>query len=191
MAEKEEKNTDETEIEFTGENNTDDIELEDLDETAETKIKALREKLKACETEKAQHHDDLQRAKAEFLNTKMRLSEQVEREKERAVDTQILQLIPLCDSFDMAMMNTDAWEAIDESWRKGVEAINNQLRNILQTYNVSTITPKGEQFDPNMHEAMSTIDSEEFETDTVVEVLQNGYVRNDTVIRPAKVILSN
>ena len=179
------------EIEFTREDNQEDVELEVEEEALGDKLKSLREKLKTCEAEKATHLEELQRAKAEFLNTRKRLEDQALVEKERIVDKHILELLPLCDSFDMAMMNEELWQSIDASWRSGVEGIHNQLMSILKSYSVESFAPIGESFDPNLHEAMGTTDSKEYDSDTVVQVLQKGYMRNGTVIREAKVIVSN
>lgn len=186
MAEKDEHET----LEFTEQNSQDEFELEEQEETLSDKLKSLRSKLQHCENEKSQYLEDLQRAKAEFLNTKKRLSEQLLIEKERITNKHISELLPLCDSFDMATMNKEVWQSVDESWRKGVEAIQNKLLAILQSYGVEAVSPIGESFDPTMHEAMSTVDSDTHESDTVIEVLQKGYKRNGEIIRPAKVIIA-
>jgi len=184
------RNEDEVEdIEMTGEDNLDEPSLEDIEETEQNKTKTLRDKLKVCESEKMQHLEDLQRAKAEFLNSKKRVEEERLRDKERAVDIQIEKLLPLCDSFDMAMQNTEAWEAIDTNWRSGVEGIHNQLKNILDGYGVTKHHEIGEQFDPEKHEAVGTKEGDG-ESDSVAEVLQAGYSRNGNIIRVAKVILN-
>lgn len=179
-------------LEPTGEDNVDEPELEDVEATGQSKIKQLQAKLKACEAEKAAHLDDLQRVKADFLNARRRLEEEKEREKERAITDHIKKLLPLCDSFYMAMSNTEVWEAVDPEWRKGVESINDQLQKILQSYGVTEINPLGEEFDPNQHEAVSEVPvTDETQNNSVVEVIQNGYVRTtaDTseLVRPARV----
>ncbi len=176
-------------IEMTGEDNVDEPALEHIEELGQDKLKALREKLKVCESEKMQYLEDLQRAKAEFLNSKKRVEDQRIQDKERAVETQIEKLLPLCDSFDMAMQNTEAWEAIDANWRSGIEGIYTQLISILDSYGVTKHSEINEAFDPEKHEAVGTKDSDQ-ETDTVTEVLQAGYSRNGNNIRVAKVILS-
>jgi len=185
-----EESHDDIELEATGEENPEDITLEDAEASARDKQKGLRAKLKECESAKMQAMEDLQRTKAEFLNSRKRLEEQASRDVVRAKDTFVLELLPLADSFDMAMQNTEAWEAIDEVWRKGVEGINAQLQSLLKKHNVTALDPTGETFNPEHHEALSTTDSDS-ETDTIVSVIQKGYERNGDIIRPAKVIISN
>ena len=164
-------------------------EIEELEEMGEDKLKALRTKLKHCETEKAEHLEALQRTKAEFLNSKKRLEEEKLAYGERSINAHIEKLLPLCDSFDMAMHNREAWEAIDANWRSGVEGIHNQLKSILSEYGVTRHGAIGEQFDPHKHEAVGTT-AADGETDTIVEVVQSGYERDGSIIRVAKVVIN-
>jgi len=169
-----------------------DSELHDIEENSTDEIKKLKAKLKACEGEKMEYLENLQRAKAEFLNGKRRLEDERSRDKERASTTQIEKLIPLCDSFQMALQDTKGMDASDANWRTGIEGIYTQLQSILTSYNVRETNPLGEEFNPAMHEAMTTIPVTEIEQNQkVISVIQNGYVRHkdgDTeLIRPARV----
>jgi len=180
------------ELEHSNEDIADDAELEDIEENSTQKIKQLRDKLKECEKEKMEHLENLQRAKAEFLNGKRRLEEERLKDKERAVTAQIEKLLPMCDSFHMAMSNKEAWDAIDATWRKGVESIYTQLQTLLSSYGVKEIRPEGEEFDPFAHEAMANVPvSSKEQHHKVITVVQNGFVRTingkDELIRPARV----
>ncbi len=187
---------DEKDVDFDvehGENNhTEDIELEDIEDRATDKIKQLRKKLETALEEKQKLQDELQRAKADFLNARRRLEEERVRDRVRNKKHFVEDLLPLCDSFQMAMNNTEAWKKADVSWRKGIEGINAQLQNILKEYGVSAINPAGEAFDPNRHEAVGTetVTDKKLD-DTVVSVMQSGYEitqdGNTEIIRPARV----
>jgi len=181
-------------FELTGEDNTNDPEIEEIEENSNNKLKTLQEKLKVCEQEKMEHLENLQRAKAEFLNGKRRLDEEKIRDKQRAENKQIEKLLPMADSFHMAMHDKEAWNAIDEQWRKGVESIHSQLHKILDSYGVSEVNPEGLEFDPNLHEAMVSIPVEDKKLDnTVISVIQNGFMRkigdNEELLRPARVTI--
>lgn len=165
-----------------------ETELVEQEENALQAIKKIKQKLKECEKEKSQNLEDLQRAKADFLNSKKRLEQFSERQIERTTNDHIEKLLPLCDSFQMAMSNKKVWESVDQTWRTGIESIYGQLQALLKQYNVEVINPLGKKFDPVLHEAMS---STEPEANKVTEVLQYGYSRNGELIRPAKVVLSN
>lgn len=190
----------ETDPEITLEINNDtdeaipDTELVEEEHQTADKIKQLREKLARCDEEKRQVLEDSQRIKADFLNAKRRLEEDRQRDLIRIKKRHIEELLPLCDSFEMAMKDKDAWEKADEAWRKGIEGINAQLMRILTDYGVLTIDPLGQSFDPYRAEAVGTeVVVSDKQHDTVVAVVQRGYEivvdGNKEVIRPARVII--
>jgi molecular chaperone GrpE len=176
--------SDESELEQT--------ELVDEEEQSSDKIKKLRKKITRLEEEKLQLGDELQRAKAEFLNVRKRLEEERQNDRIRARKQHIEEMLPLCDSFQMAMNDQAAWEKADEAWRKGVEGIHTQLMSLLSSYNVRTIEPVGEHFNPHKHEAIGTEEVTDAKLqDTVISVVQRGYELDHNgsseIIRPARV----
>lgn len=182
MEDRKNQNTDEETV--LEEETTDSFEpeLEDIEEAAADKLKKLRDRLKACDEEKRQILEDLQRAKADFLNGKKRLEEQLARDRERITEKHIEELLPLADSFEMAMQGA-GWEEADEKWRQGIEGIYAQLVNILKGSGVTEIEALGKEFDPHEHEAVS----QEGDGHTVTAVLQKGYKVGDVIIRHARV----
>jgi molecular chaperone GrpE len=167
-------------------------ELEDVEELSNTKMKTLREKIARLDTEKKELLEESQRARAEFLNAKKRLEEERTQDRKRAQRQHAEELLPLCDSFQMAMGNTEVWERADKAWRTGVEGISMQLMNILNSYGVKALDPIGNTFDPQKHEAVGTEEvTDKTLEDTVVSVVQRGYEMTqdgDThMIRPARV----
>ncbi len=192
---KRKRSEEETEFESTGEENFEETEIEVEEEGVANKMKQMREKLTKCDEEKKNALEELQRTKADFLNSKKRLEETKDREVERATEKHIEKLLPLCDSFSLAMSNKESWEAIDEVWRKGVEGIHNQLLSLLASYGIREVKPEGETFDPNIHEAVGEVAVEEKDNGKIVSVLQSGYIRkqgsNEKILRPARVIVGN
>lgn len=169
-----------------------DIDLETEDESLTDKIKTLRTKLVASEDERKKSQDDLQRTRADFLNSKRRLEEQLARDKERSTDKILFELLTLIDSFDTAMADKKLWETIDEKWRVGVEAIHTKLLSILKSNNVEQFDPTGQSFNPEEQEAVSSVVvSDEDQIEKVMAVLQKGFKRNETIIRPAKVVVGS
>ncbi len=189
-------NNDEQDIELAATSDEDLImsepELEDLEVKATDKIKQMREKISRLEDEKRQIQDDAQRARADFLNARKRLEDDRARDRLRYQKQHVEELLPLCDSFEMAMSNKEVWEKADENWRIGVNGIFNQLTRIIDSYGVTTINPQGKPFDPYRDEAIGTEEvGDEKLVDTVVSVVQLGYEMKtgDTteVIRHARV----
>ncbi len=196
MDKKEQEAELEVELETTGEDNGAEPELEDIESTSSNKLKDLRDKLKTCESEKRDHLEQLQRAKADFLNARKRLDEERVRDRERIIEGHVIELLPLYDSFSMAMSNQAAWEAVDKNWRVGVEGIFAQLQSLLQSYQVTTINPLGAHFDPIEHEAVGSEPvTDAAQHDTVVKVIQPGFKRTkdgtSAIIRPARVIVGH
>lgn len=170
----------------------DELELEEVEEKGADKLKQLRHKLERCEDEKRKILEESQRARADFLNARKRLEEERMRDKTRHRRLHIEELLPLCDSFQMAMSDTDAWEKADESWRKGIEGIHTQLLQLLNSYGVREVSPIGEKFDPYKHEAIGTEEVKDKKMqDSVISVVQKGYEMtidgNVEIIRPARV----
>ena len=169
-----------------------ETELEDTEATDANKIKQLREKVKEAESKNRDLHEELQRTKADFLNARKRLEDERLRDRERVAFSHIEKLLPLCDSFHLAMMDQKVLETIDPTWRKGIEGIYSQMKGLMESYGVTAYDPTGQDFDPLRHEALSMIQvSDESQNHKVINVIQLGYEqkRGDTteIIRPARV----
>lgn len=182
----------EEDMESTEEETFTDPELEEIEASTAQKLAALRKKLKECEEEKRTHLEELQRVKADFLNARKRLEEQSRQSIDRTTTECIERLLPLYDSFTMAMSNKEAWENVDATWRAGMEGIFKELRSIFSSFGVSFLHPLGEPFDHDMQEAVASDEvSDEAKHDTVTAVLQDGIVRTvgteTRLIRPARV----
>ena len=167
-------------------------ELEEVETMTNQKLKTLRAKLKESEGESRELREEVQRLKADFLNAKRRLEEDRLQDRKRTVSTHIEKLLPICDSFYLAMLDKEAWAQADEKWRKGIEGIHAQLTSLLDSYHVKAYDPTGEVFDHNRHEALSMIPVTDKKLDNhIISVIQQGYemVSGNTVdiVRPARV----
>lgn len=186
----EKKHDEEVELEDTFLPEDVELEADEEEVSVQNKLQSLRKKLTQCDEEKRMYLEDLARVRADFLNSKRRLEEQLARDKERSVDKLLFELLTLVDSFDTAMADKALWETVDERWRLGVEAIHAKLLGTLKSNNVIPLDALGHSFNPEEHEAVSGVSVENLdEVDTVVTVLQKGFKRNDTILRPAKVVV--
>jgi len=191
MVNNDNENNDEIEEITDEQTDTTEPEIIDIEDAEENKLKQLRAKLKQAEEDKRAALEELASVKADFLNARKRLEEDTKRAIERKTIRHMEALLPLADSFHMAMANTSVWEKADENWRKGIEGINAQLLQILKDNGVTAVDPTGEEFDPARHDAISTVEVESDQVDKVVSVMQQGYemtVNGKTdLIRPARV----
>lgn len=171
---------------------TTEPELTDIEAAEVGKLKKLRDQLKLAEEDKKTALEELANVRADYLNARKRLEEDTKRTVERKTIKHMEALLPLADSFHMAMSNKDVWEKADENWRKGVEGINSQLLQILKDNGVHPVNPIGETFDPTKHEAIGTEEVDTKDVDTVMAVVQQGYEMTidgkTETIRPARVI---
>ncbi len=162
-----------------------DAQVDETEGNALQKIKELKDKLKACEKERKDYLDGWQRSKADYLNSKKRYDEDRLSIASRAEDAFIERLLPLCDSFDMALAQKG-----EGAWDQGFKSIYSQLKSLLQSLDVEAIEAEGKPFDPRLHEALKTEEVEDQGlVDHVTAVLQKGYIRKDRLIRPAKVVI--
>ena len=127
------------------------------------------------------------RAKAEVENVRRRAEEEVSKARKFAVEGFAESLLPVKDSLEAAITSPDA--AADHM-REGVHATLRQLTSALERNRVTPIDPPvGARFDPHQHQAITTVPSER-ESNTVVSVLQKGYLIAERVLRPALVTVS-
>ena len=159
---------------------------------AQTKIKSLRDQLKEAQAKAAENLDGWQRAKADAVNMKREAQASAARSIEREKDWFIESLLPVLDSFDMAMQN-EAVASMGEVWQKGMGAMHNQLLRVLETHGAKRFGKVGELVDPRRHEAVQEVDDMPGESHTIVKILRHGYQadasQSPRIIRPAQVII--
>ena len=128
--------------------------------------------------------DRLARLQAEFDNYRKRAARENAEFREYAVADAARALLPVIDSFGLALRNASARP---EDLRKGVELIHKQFGEVLQKLNVQRIPAQGEPFDPRVHEAIEMVTSDEVPDNHVLEELQPGYRIKERLLRPAMV----
>ena len=147
---------------------------------------SLEEQLKQA-LDKAQEREDAWlRAKAETENMRRRAQEDVTKAHKFAVESLASQLLPVRDSLEAALSTGNATL---EAFKAGVEITLKQLASVFDKAMLKEINPVGEKFDPHRHQAISMLPSDK-EPNTVINVLQKGYLLHDRVVRPALVTVS-
>lgn len=142
----------------------------------------------AVEAELAKVKDQLLRSIAESENIRRRASRDVENAHKFAVEKLLNDLFPVLDSLEKAVetaTQTTGAEAIAE----GVELSLKMFVSTLEKSGVAQIDPLGEPFDPQHHEAMAMVPNPDAEPNSVMEVMQKGYLLNERLVRAAKVIV--
>ncbi len=153
--------------------------------TAES-MPGAEELLRQAELKAEEHHDAWLRAKAEADNIRKRAQVDIANAHKYATENFAASLLPVKDSLEAAL---SAENATLEALKSGVELTLKQLSAVFEKANLREINPVGEKFDPHRHEAISMLPSDK-EPNTVINVLQKGYLLHDRVIRPALVTVA-
>jgi molecular chaperone GrpE len=140
--------------------------------------------LQKARAERNDLFERLARLQAEFDNYRKRAAKENAEFRDYAVSDAARALLPVIDSFTLALKNT---AAKPEDLRKGVELIFKQLQDVLQKLNVERIPTQGELFDPRVHEAIEMVESDAVPDHHVLEELQPGYRIKGRLLRPAMV----
>ncbi len=153
---------------------------------AEDSGAAMQAELQQARLKADEYQDLWLRAKAETENLRRRAQEDIAKASRFAIDRFARELLPVKDSLEAALA-TDG--ATVDSLRAGSELTLKQLVAAFEKSALSEINPVGEKFDPNRHQAISVVESAQ-EENTVVTVLQKGYLLAERVLRPALVIVA-
>lgn len=147
---------------------------------------SLDERIGELESQLAEAQAAVLYVKAEGENIRRRATEDIDKARKFALEKFSNELLAVKDSLDAALLI----EATDvQSYKDGVELTAKQLASVFDKFNIAEINPAGEKFDPNKHQAISMLDSDQ-EPNTVINVLQKGYTLNERVLRPALVMVA-
>lgn len=146
-----------------------------------------QDQIDSLTAEKSALYDQLLRRQAEFENYRKR----VERERadtfQRARADVVLEMIPILDNLERALVSLEQSEGDAEALRHGVELIHKQFRDALTKFGLQPVESVGRTFDPHLHEAVTIEPTDEHQENTIIEEFQRGYTLGDRLLRPAKV----
>ncbi len=152
----------------------------------EKKIKTLNEKVEVCQKEKEEYLLGWQRAQADFINYKKNNDSLFAVAKESASIEMVESLLPILDSFDMAL--TGNFDDSFKKWLTGFEYVHQQFKRVLEDNGIIEINPLNQPFSPQEHEAVEEIPTDEGDRDhSVAHVILKGYKTPTRIIRAAQV----
>ena len=154
---------------------------------AADELNRLQGELAELKAKSADLADQFLRAKAEAENARRRAEDEVAKARKFGIESFAESLLPVCDSLDAALAIENATA---EQLREGSDATLRQLMSALERNKVVIVNPEaGTKFDPHQHQAISMVPADQ-EANTVVSVLQKGYLIFDRVLRPALVTVA-
>ena len=183
----------------TDENRNEHEELNEALEAAKEEAQAAEgeagdnetSEVEALQAQVQEFQEQMLRSQAEMQNVRRRAEIDVEKAHKFALEKFVKELLPVADSLEKAVESTEGHDESGElvaSIREGVEMTLSLFMSSLKKFNVEQINPVGEPFDPQHHEAMSMVP--DAEPNSVVAVVQKGYLLNGRVVRPAMVVVA-
>ena len=185
----------------TDENRNEHEELNEALEAAKQEAESAGEdaaegetsEVEALQAQVQEFQEQMLRSQAEMQNVRRRAEIDVEKAHKFALEKFVKELLPVADSLEKAVESTEGHDESGElvaSIREGVEMTLSLFMSSLKKFNVEQINPVGAPFDPQHHEAMSMVPAPDAEPNSVVAVVQKGYLLNGRVVRPAMVVVA-
>jgi molecular chaperone GrpE len=161
-------------------------EIEEALASSDEIIEALQSDLAEARSKADEYLDGWQRSRAEFTNYKKRIERDQSQTYQVAAGNVIRRFLSVVDDLERALNNRPK-DGEGAAWAEGIELIYRKLVSILENEGITPIQAEGEMFDPNFHEAIMSDESDSHESGRVIEVMQQGYMLGDKVLRPAMV----
>ncbi|MEZ5529783.1 MAG: nucleotide exchange factor GrpE [Porticoccaceae bacterium] len=130
------------------------------------------------------------RTQAEMQNLRRRLERDVENAHKYALEKFVGELLPVVDNLERAIQAIDETNDEFKAVGEGIELTLKSFQDVLGRFKVAEVDPKGEPFDPELHQAMSMLELQEVQPNTVIDVFQKGYTLNGRLVRPAMVVVA-
>jgi len=163
-------------------------ELGEVPELAapEQEVAALRGELETWQAQAAEYLDGWQRSRAEFANYKKRVDRETAQAYQSAAGNIFKRYLEVLDDLERALKNRPP-EGDGAAWAEGIELVYRKFTSILEAEGVKVMQAQGQTFDPNLHEAISQEENDEYESGQIIEVIKQGYLLGERVLRPALV----
>lgn len=161
-------------------------DINELHDQIETLNKALRE----AQDKADDHWQRLLRKEADLQNVQRRADQDVENTRKFAIERLAGELLQVMDGLEQGLSYSETGKITIDTLIEGMTLTKTSLMNVLEKNGITEIDPLGEPFDPTYHEALTMQASDEMEPNRVLKVIQKGYLLNQRLLRPARVIVS-
>ena len=169
---------------------TDEAGLMDELTQANFRIEELEQALAESQAKVEEQVDSVTRAAASEANIRRRAAQDVEKARKFALEKFANELLPVIDNMERALDGTDAEAEETKAIYEGVELTLKGFISTVDKFGLKVVNPQGEAFNPEHHQAIGMQPSPDFPANTVMMVMQKGYILNDRLLRPAMVMVS-
>ena len=166
------------------------VESETAESTQSEEV-TLETQLAEAQAKAEDNWDQLVRARAEMENIRRRSERDLANAHKYALEKFAQELLPVIDSMEMGVAAAMDESADVSKLREGTEMTLKMFETAIEKFGIKGVHPKGETFNPEHHQAMTMIDSVEHEPNTIIDVMQKGYLLNERLVRPAMVVVSS
>ena len=180
--ERQEKIDDEFDAEVTAEN-SENMESKEVD------VEFLQNQLEKLQEQSKVSLDKVVRAQAEMENLRKRAARDVENAHKYALERFTSELLPIIDSLELGLSASVKAKNLDDLC-KGMELTLEMFNTVMEKFGITMIEPKGEKFNPELHDAVSMQETNDSNSGIIIEVMQKGYTLNGRLIRPAMVVVA-
>jgi molecular chaperone GrpE len=168
----------------------DEASLMDELTQANFRVEELEQLLAESQAALAERKDVEMRAAAETQNIRTRAAKDVEQARKFALEKFANELLPVIDNMERALQGTNPEDEATKAIYEGVELTMKGFLTSVEKFGVTQVNPQGETFNPDHHQAIGMQPSPDFPANTVMMVMQKGYLLNDRLLRPAMVMVS-
>ncbi len=153
-------------------------------------VDAIQAEIEALNQQLAEAREQVLRAHADAQNARRRADQDVEKAHKFGQEKLVSDLLPVIDNLERALAAMDIEDESLQPVIEGVELTLKSFQDTLSRHQVEAIDPTGEPFDPQLHQAMTMVESPDAEPNTVINVFQKGYTLHGRLVRPAMVVVS-
>ena len=158
-------------------------------ESKEVDVEFLQGQLEKLQEQSKVSLDKVVRAQAEMENLRKRAARDVENAHKYALEKFTDELLPIMDSLELGLSASVKAKNLDDLC-KGMELTLEMFNTVMEKFGITMIEPKGEKFDPELHDAVSMQETDDSNSGIIIEVMQKGYTLNGRLIRPAMVVVA-
>jgi len=167
-----------------------DTEFEGENGEQEVSVEALHAQIESLSAAMESAKEQVLRSQAEAQNSQRRAQQDIEKAHKFGQEKLVTDLLPVVDNLERALDSLDRDNPDFKAVIEGIELTHKSFVDALAKHKVEAIDPKGEPFDPELHQAMTMVENPDVEPNTVVEVFQKGYTLHGRLVRPAMVVVS-
>ena len=160
-------------------------------ESTESEEVSLETQLADAQAKADENWDQLMRTKAEMENIRRRSEKELSNARKYALEKFAQELLPVIDSMEMGLAAAQDENADVRKLREGTEMTLKMFETAIDKFGIKSVHPHGEEFNPEHHQAMTMLDSQEHEPNMIIDVMQKGYLLNERLVRPAMVVVSS